>query len=197
MKPDQIHASPDKTAEWIRYMTKDPSWWSVIPDDDIEQALGSETYNIGQGACSAIIGRLFYLSTSHGLVTAVRSLLGISSLIDRWTKRYQDTVLNAALFTTLDFELTQYREILIGWGHRRNKAVLAIDNLYWDRTENCGQSGTGPATTPKFSKPSLSDVTLCIELVANHRSFHWERHESKGVKNHGLSGIKWHFGAPC
>jgi hypothetical protein len=187
MKPDEIRASPDKTAEWVKYMTKDPSWWSVMPGDDIEQALGSETYDIGQGACSAIIGRLFYLSMSHGLVTAVRSLLGISSLIDYWTERYQDTVLNAALFTVLDFELTRYREILIGWGHRRNKSVLAIDNLYWDRTEKCGQSGTGPAATAEFSGPSLSDVTLCIELVANHKSFRWERDEAKPVKNHGLS----------
>lgn len=181
MKPDEIYVAPDKTAEWMRYMTKDPSWWSVIPSDDIEQALGSETYDLGQGACSAIIGRLFYLSTSHGLVTTVRSLLGISSLIDWWTERYQDTVLNAALFTVLDFELTEYRELLIGWGHRRHKSVLAIDNLYWDRTEKCGQSSTGPAATVKFSEPSLSDVSLCIELIVSHKSFHWQQREtSKG-----------------
>jgi hypothetical protein len=178
MKPDEIYVSPDKTAEWMRYMTKDPSWWSVIPSDDIEQALGSETYDFGQGTCSAIIGRLFYLSTLHGLVTTVRSLLGISSLIDWWTERYQDTVLNAALFTVLDFELTQYRELLIGWGHRRHKSVLAIDNLYWDRTEKCGHSGTGPTPTVKFYEPSLSDVSLCIELIVNHKSFHWQRRKT-------------------
>jgi hypothetical protein len=187
MRPDEIYASPDATEEWMRYMTKDPSWWSIMPGNEIDQALGSETYDIGQGACSAIIGRLFYLSTSHGLVTAVRSLLGISSLIDCWTERYQDTVLNAALFTVLDFELTGYREILIGRGHRRNKSVLAIDNLYWDRTEICGSSGTGPAEAAKFSEPNLSDVTSCIELIVNHKSFSWMREEPKLVKNHERS----------
>jgi hypothetical protein len=170
---DGGHDSLDFAPAWLRYLNRD---FSGFPSDEIEQALGGETYDIGQGARSAVIGRLFHLALVQGLATLVKSLLDISSLIDSWPEMYQDTVLNATLFTVIDLRLTEYRSHLMGKGERLSKFVLAMDHLY--RANKCAVSSTDIDSNPRFLKPTLADINQCIKLIMNHKSFQWQREYS-------------------
>ena len=61
---------------------------------------------------SAIVGRLFYLATTHGLPTAATNLLDISTLIVDWCLQYRNSVLNAALFAALDNDMKDFEKVL-------------------------------------------------------------------------------------
>ena len=153
------------------------------PVDEVEQALGCERYEIGRGASSGVIGRLFHLGHRQGLVTLIKNLLSLSSLIEGWSESYRDTVLNATLFAVFDLELYQYRSSLVGKGERWNQSVLAVDHLYQTDKIFIPVAGTD-RHNPWNSDPDLRDIHRCVKMVMNHKGFHWSRvHKRKAFRD--------------
>jgi hypothetical protein len=169
---ENYHSHNSPGLVWLNYLNRD--FWG-IPNDEIEHALGCETYDIGQGASSGVIGRLFHLGHRQGLVTLVKNLLSLSSLIDGWSEIYQNTVLNATLFSVLDLRLIRYRPALFGTGERLNKSVLALDHLYRVDKVSIPVGDMEKQHHPWLLNPDLRDIDQCINMVIDHKSFHWQR----------------------
>ena len=179
------HNSPGLVG--LNYLNQD--FWG-IPNDEIEHALGCETYDIGQGASSGVIGRLFHLGHRQGLVTLVKNLLSLSSLIDGWSENYQNTVLNATLFSVLDLRLNQYRQGLFGTGERLNKSVLALDHLYRVDKVSIPVDDMERQHHPWVLDPDLGDINQCINMVMDHKSFHWQRsHHRQSIDMSALQHV--------
>jgi hypothetical protein len=169
---ENYHSHNSPAFVWLNCLNRD--FWG-IPNDEIEHALGCETYDIGQGASSGVIGRLFHLGHRQALVTLVKNLLSLSSLIDGWSESYQNTVLNATLFSVLDLGLNQYRPALFGTGERLNKSVLALDHLYRVDKVSIPVGDMERHHHSWLLYPDLGDINQCINMVMDHKSFHWQR----------------------
>lgn len=137
---------------------------------------------------SAIVGRLFYLATTHGLPTAVTNLLDMSTLIVDWWLQYRNSVLNAALFAALDNDMKDFEKVLSFGesnaqqrvrrleldGEREKSSVYARDGLYHKLRNPPVPSFPGFL---EVLPGDLEDVKVAVSRIVDH----WRALDRPGV----------------
>lgn len=133
---------------------------------------------IGSGRISSAIGFMFHFSTSQGFKYSIQNMLGLAQLqneVSFWDI-YQNSILNAVLFTVLDNpdhpKYPKFRKRLIfpftdspnrlARYKRREAAILALDHLYDPKM--CFEIAR---LNTRGSKPCIKEIYNAVEAVMN------------------------------
>lgn len=148
-----------------------PHWFPVLAESNQLDLVKDWKYDyaaLGLGLSASALGVMFQFSACRGLQEATRNLLTIMDMGDntRFWPMYRDVVLNAITFTVLERpDLPSYSSLrarlLTPGGSRRESAIIALDNRYWENT-TCRGLLDGQELN---QKAPAEEVVAAVEVV--------------------------------
>jgi hypothetical protein len=123
---------------------------------------------------SAVVGRLFYRATTHGLPTAVINLLEMSTFIPNWWLQCGNIVLNAAHFATLDHNLKEFGQL-----EPSGEITLLTSDSSWHDSSNHARANIYDRMLNRSASPpfglledlprDLEDIKLAISHIFEYK----------------------------